>query len=81
MVGVPTYYIPLPPTKTPPPYPRIPPLYDTLSGGKRGVNPLNLDKSFLFEKSPLYVDKIFWEKFEKTEVDPHILKINFLEKF
>jgi hypothetical protein len=36
-----------------------------MTGGKRGVNPLNLDKSFLFEKSPLYdkknSGKILWK--------------------
>jgi len=63
------------------PLPRIPPLTDTMTGVKKGVNPLNLDKSFLFEKPPLYINKIFWEKFEKSQNTPHILKINFLEKF
>jgi len=58
--SLPTIY-PSPPLKHPLPTPVSPLLYDTLSGGKRGVNPLNLDKSFLFEKSPLYVEKIFWK--------------------
>jgi hypothetical protein len=42
-----------------------------LSGPKRGVNPLNLDKSFLFEKSPYMSIKFFGKKSLKVRIPPY----------
>ncbi len=60
--------------------PRIPPLTDTMSGVKRGVNPLNLVKSFLIEKSPYMSIKFFGKKSLKRWATP-IFKNKFSGNF
>ena len=52
------------------PLPRIPPLTDTLTGVKKGVNPLNLVKSFLIKKSPYMSKKLFGKKSLKSRDTP-----------
>ena len=62
------------------PLPRIPPLTDTMSGVKKGVNPLNLVKSFLIKKSPYMSKKLFGKKSLKSRDTP-IFKNKFSGKF
>ena len=56
------------------PLPRIPPLTDTMTGVKKGVNPLNLVKSFLIKKSPYMSKKLFGKKSLKSRDTPLYLK-------
>ena len=69
--GVYLFGIPPPPIKRGGPLPRIPPLSDIKSGVKRGVNPLNLVKSFLIEKFPCIPLKFFGKKSFKSEISPY----------
>ena len=78
MGGLSVWHTPSP-LKSGGPLPRIPPLYDTLTGVKKGVNPLNLVKSFLNKKSPFMFKKLFGKKSLKVGIPP-ICQNKFLGK-
>ena len=79
--GGPSVWHTTPPLNNGGPLPRIPPLTDTMSGVKKGVNPLNLAILFLNKKWPLYPVKIFLGKKLLILKYPLYVKINFWEKF